>query len=151
MRAYRARLSALLVVAGILAAGTPARADTAAPPNSTTTWNEYASTATFGAGQGAFGVANMALVQGAVYDAVNAIDRRARPYLRAPHAKRWYSKDAAVAAAAYGVLRRRRPAGDRRGATPHDQAALRRGARGDPPTGGPSGAGSGPAKRPRRR
>jgi len=46
----------------------------------------------------------MAVVQGAVYDAVNAIDGRARPYLRAPHAKRWYSKDAAVAAAAYGVL-----------------------------------------------
>ena len=42
----------------------------------------------FGAGQGAFGVANVAIVQGAVYDAVNAIDRRARPYLRAPHAKR---------------------------------------------------------------
>ena len=104
MRAYRARLSALLVVAGILAAGTPARADTAAPPNSATKWNEYASTATFGAGQGAFGVANVAIVQGAVYDAVNAIDRRARPYLRAPHAKRWYSKDAAVAAAARGVL-----------------------------------------------
>jgi hypothetical protein len=93
-----------MAIAGILAAAAPARADTPAPPNSVTQWNLYAATATFGAGQGAFGVANVAMVQGAVYDAVNAIDRRARPYLRAPHAKRWYSKDAAVAAAAHRVL-----------------------------------------------
>ena len=88
MRAYRARLGALMAVAGILAVAGPARADTPAPQNSVTQWNDYASTVTFGAGQGAPGVANVAIVQGAVYDAVNAIDGRATPYLRAPHAKR---------------------------------------------------------------
>jgi PAP2 superfamily len=43
-------------------------------------------------------------VHGAVYDAVNAIDRRYEPYLGAPRARRWYSKDAAAATAAYRVL-----------------------------------------------
>jgi hypothetical protein len=106
MRAHPARLGALTAIAavGILAAALPARADTASPPNSVTRWNGYAASATFGGGQGSPGVANVAIVQGAVYDAVNAIDRRARPYLGAPHAKRWYSQDAAVVAAAYGVL-----------------------------------------------
>jgi hypothetical protein len=45
----------------------------------------------------------MAMVQGSVYGAVNAIDRRHRPYLvfrRVPHA----SKEAAVATAAFSVL-----------------------------------------------
>ncbi|HSC93082.1 MAG TPA: vanadium-dependent haloperoxidase [Gaiellaceae bacterium] len=45
-----------------------------------------------------------AMVQGAVYDAVNAIDRRYRPYLVAPPANPWDSKDAAAATAAYRVL-----------------------------------------------
>ena len=46
----------------------------------------------------------MAMVHGAIFDAVNAIDRRYEPYLGAPPAKRWFSKDAAAAAAAYRVL-----------------------------------------------
>ncbi|MGH9191670.1 MAG: vanadium-dependent haloperoxidase [Acidimicrobiales bacterium] len=46
----------------------------------------------------------MAMVQGAVDDAVNAIDGGFEPYLVAPPAKRWYSTDAAAATAAYGVL-----------------------------------------------
>jgi len=45
----------------------------------------------------------MAMVQGAVYGAVNAIDRHQRPYL-VRQADRHASKDAAVAAAAFGVL-----------------------------------------------
>jgi hypothetical protein len=45
------------------------------------------------------------MVEGAVYDAVNAIDQlRHRPYLVAPPANPWDSKEAAVAAAAYQVL-----------------------------------------------
>jgi hypothetical protein len=44
------------------------------------------------------------MVHAAVYDAVNAIDRRYEPYLVAPKAKRWYSQDAAAATAAYRVL-----------------------------------------------
>jgi len=45
----------------------------------------------------------MAMVQGAVYGAVNAIDRHHRPYLVRRRVKR-ASKEAAVATAAFGVL-----------------------------------------------
>ncbi|MGE5689736.1 MAG: vanadium-dependent haloperoxidase [Pseudomonadota bacterium] len=45
-----------------------------------------------------------AMVQGAVYDAVNAIDRGHEPYLVAPAANPWDSKDAAAATAAYRML-----------------------------------------------
>jgi hypothetical protein len=44
------------------------------------------------------------MVHGAMYDAVNAIDRRYQPYLRAPRARRSYSRNAAAATAAYRVL-----------------------------------------------
>ena len=48
---------------------------------------------------------SLAMVSGAVYDAVNAIDGTPyRPYLVAPAAHRSYSKDAAVATAAHDVL-----------------------------------------------
>jgi hypothetical protein len=47
---------------------------------------------------------NLAMVHGAVYDAVNAIDGGFEPYLGAPQAADTYSKDAAAAAAAYQVL-----------------------------------------------
>jgi hypothetical protein len=46
----------------------------------------------------------MAMVQGAVYDAVNAITGTNEPYLAAPPAKPWYSQDAAAATAAYRVV-----------------------------------------------
>jgi hypothetical protein len=49
-------------------------------------------------------VLNLALVHGAVYDAVNAIDGGYDPYLGAPAASPSYSEDAAAAAAAYRVL-----------------------------------------------
>jgi hypothetical protein len=47
---------------------------------------------------------NMAMTQGAVYDAVNAIERRHRPYLLRTRFHPKASKDAAVATAAYRVL-----------------------------------------------
>lgn len=47
---------------------------------------------------------NLAMVHGAVFDAVNAIDGGFEPYLGAPDAEDTYSKDAAAAAAAYRVL-----------------------------------------------
>ena len=53
------------------------------------------------------------MVEGAVYDAVNAIDRGYRPYLvdlDAVGAQPWDSQDAAVATAAYRVLRTITPA-----------------------------------------
>ena len=46
----------------------------------------------------------MAMVHAAMFDAVNAIDRRYKPYLAAPRAKPWFSQDAAAATAAYRVL-----------------------------------------------
>ena len=44
------------------------------------------------------------MVHGAVYDAVNAIVGSHEPYVSSPAAERWYSQDAAVAAAARHVL-----------------------------------------------
>jgi hypothetical protein len=83
-----------------IAASTPARAETV------TDWNQQATDSLIVAGgQGpTVSVLHLAMVHGAVYDAVNAIDRRHEPYLGAPKARRWYSKDAAAAAAAHGVL-----------------------------------------------
>lgn len=83
-----------------LAAPAAARADTV------TDWNQYATDALIGtAGQmPPVAAANLAMMHGAVYDAVNAIDGRHEPYLGAPPARPWYSKDAAVATAAYRVL-----------------------------------------------
>jgi hypothetical protein len=46
----------------------------------------------------------LAMVHGAVYDAVNAIDGGYDPYLTAPAAMPWYSQDAAAATAAHRVL-----------------------------------------------
>jgi hypothetical protein len=48
---------------------------------------------------------SFAMVQGAVYDAVNAIDDGYTPYLVRPRANPWDSKEAAVAAAAFDVLK----------------------------------------------
>ena len=78
----------------------PARADTV------TDWNGYASTAIVAnAGQPPpAAVLSFAMVQGAVYDAVNAIDRGHRPYLTEPPASPSDSKDAAAATAAFRVL-----------------------------------------------
>ena len=94
--------AALLGVAALCAmiAPAPARADTV------TDWNGYASTAIVAtAGQPPpAAVLSFAMVQGAVYDAVNAIDRGHRPYLPQPPAGPSDSKDAAAATAAYHVL-----------------------------------------------
>jgi hypothetical protein len=97
-RARRGMLVAILTLAA-LALTAPARADTV------TQWNQFASNAlSRDAGQGAISSVHLAMVNAAVYDAVNAIDRRYEPYLVAPRAKRWYSQDAAAATAAYRVL-----------------------------------------------
>ena len=93
----------LLVLVAVLALAAPAvaRADTV------TDWNANASNALFTvAGQAPpVGVLHMAMVHGAVYDAVNAIDGRYEPYLyRGRRGAFWASKDAAAATAAYRVL-----------------------------------------------
>jgi hypothetical protein len=107
MRATSARhLLGVLALLVVLATPASARAD------AVTDWNQVAAAALQspgtatppGAGQGAASTAHLAMVHAAVYDAVNAIDRCHEPYVSAPKARRWYSQDAAVAAAARHVL-----------------------------------------------
>jgi hypothetical protein len=98
MRPARAWLSALVALV-VLASPPFARADTV------TDWNAIASTALARAGQPPHAaVLSFAMVHGAVYDAVNAIDRGHRPYLVLPVANPWDSKEAAAATAAFRVL-----------------------------------------------
>jgi hypothetical protein len=99
----RTRLCVLVAVAALtaLAAPTLARADTV------TDWNLTATNALIrDAGQAPpVSVLHLAMVHGAVYDAVNAIDRRYQPYLISTRlAGPMDSKDAAAAAAAHRVL-----------------------------------------------
>jgi hypothetical protein len=106
MSAHHARRGVLAVLAALstLLLAAPARADTV------TDWNQIGATAlTRDAGQGAVAIAHMAMIHGAVYDAVNAIDGRYEPYLVAPPSEPWYSQDAAAATAAYRVLVDSRP------------------------------------------
>ena len=92
----------LVAAAAILAAlGSPA----VARGDAVTQWNINASSAIFAAGPTAHAsTLSFAMVQGAVYDAVNAIEGGYQPYLVRPAANPWDSKDAAVATAAYRVL-----------------------------------------------
>lgn len=86
-------------IAAAMAAPGTARAD------AVTDWSIHATSTILAPGPTAHGsTIPFAMVQGAVYDAVNAIDRRYRPYLVAPPANPWDSKDAAAATAAYRVL-----------------------------------------------
>jgi len=91
-------LGALALIA--LASPTVMRAD------AVTDWNAIASTAIVtNAGQPPPPSAlSFAMVQGAVYDAVNAIDRGYQPYLVQPNANPTDSKEAAAATAAFRVL-----------------------------------------------
>ena len=104
-RARRALLAGLILFPA-LAISSPARADVV------TDWNATAAGAIAapgtaappGAGQGAIGAVNLAMVQIAVYDAVNAIEGGHEPYVSSPPAEPWYSQEAAVAAAARHML-----------------------------------------------
>jgi len=102
MRPFRMRSAGLLaaVAAAVALAAAPARADTV------TDWNLYATNALVTtAGQApTVSTIHLAMVHGAVYDAVDAIDRRYEPYLVRLRARPWYSKEAAAATAAYRVL-----------------------------------------------
>ena len=112
----RARVALISVTAGLVLAGTLpfASASAGEPATMLLQWNEHAAialsnppTATpAGAGQTPpVASLHLAMVQAAVYDAVNAIDRGHEPYLRGlPRAPRWASKPAAVATAAHHVL-----------------------------------------------
>jgi hypothetical protein len=85
----------------VAALGSPA----VARGDAVTEWNINASSAIFAAGPTAHAsTLSFAMVQGAVYDAVNGIEGGYQPYLVKPAASRRDSKDAAVATAAYRVL-----------------------------------------------
>ncbi len=104
---WRVLLAMTAVAAlSVLATAAPVRADVV------TDWNATAAGALAspgnavppGAGQGAIGAVNLAMVHVAVYDAVNAIAGGHEPYASSPVAEPWYSQEAAVAAAARHML-----------------------------------------------
>jgi hypothetical protein len=99
------RLAAAVVLTAI-AGGMSAPASGQVAWNVAVEWNAIASRAIMTtAGQAPHAaVLSLAMVQGAVYDAVNAIDGGYQPYLVAPPADPWYSKEAAAATAAFRVL-----------------------------------------------
>jgi len=94
------RLLGAVAALAALVAPAAARADTV------TQWNLNATNALIrDAGQAPpVSVLHLAMVHGAVYDAVNAIDGSHRKYLVSPRARPRDSKDAAAATAAYRVL-----------------------------------------------
>src|SRR5262245_20455236 len=110
-----ATATAMLIATGV---ALPARAETAgantgslaaSSPNAVTDWNRIAMTTLMAFPPPASGAppalqVNLAMVQGAVYDAVNAIEPRHRPYLLETQFATTASKEAAVATAAYRVL-----------------------------------------------
>jgi hypothetical protein len=83
------------------------RPATAAVPDQVLIWNQLAMDDLIRAGAQSPPVAtlHLAMVHGAVYDAVNAITRTHQPYLAAPTAESSDSIDAAAATAAWRVLR----------------------------------------------
>ena len=91
-----------VVIVALISVASPV----AARADAVTDWNAIASNAIVTtAGQPpAVAALSFAIVQGAVYDAVNAIDGGYRPYLVRPAANPWDSEAAAAAAAAYQVL-----------------------------------------------
>jgi hypothetical protein len=94
---------AVLATAVVAAFAAPSMAHA----DAVTDWNVIASNSiiTTAAQPPAVAALSFAIVQGAVYDAVNAIDQQGhRPYLAAPPANPWDSKDVAVAAAARAML-----------------------------------------------
>ncbi len=92
----------LLIVPALLALASP----TVARADAVTDWNLIASNSiVVTAGQPPpVSVLHFAMVHGAVYDAVNAIDRGHQPYLVQPPSNPTDSKEAAAATAAFGVL-----------------------------------------------
>ena len=131
----RARLTALsTIVALFLVAPAVAQADVIGD------WNAIAQAETVLLRPTAHGQSRgIAMVEGAVYDAVNAIDRGYQPYLLdldEVGAQPWGSQDAAAATAAYRVLRRSRRLRATQGSTPPTPRRWRRPRRGPMKQGG---------------
>jgi hypothetical protein len=91
----------LLLLCALAALGAPSMAHADAVID----WNVQAQTTILAPSPTAHAsTLSFAMVHGAIYDAVNAIDRRYEPYLPVPRARRHASKDAAAATAAFRVL-----------------------------------------------
>ena len=109
-------LATALTLTSVAAAG---RAGSAQQAGAVSAWNAIAQAETTLLRPTAHGqMRGMAMVQGAVYDAVNAIDRSRKPYLLdvdEVRAGRLASQDAAAATAAYHVLRAITPETETRG------------------------------------
>ena len=110
MTKHRLPAIGVLVAALLLAVMTPAPTATATTVDTVVQWNIYATTALIAQAKAPYGAPpvsglQLAMVHGAVYDAVNAIDGGHQAYLVSPSAMPWYSKDAAAATAAYFVLK----------------------------------------------
>jgi hypothetical protein len=109
MKPQLARLGVLIVLAML---ALPALARAAGPVDPVTQWDAIASRVLTGSstatpplgGQAAAAVPHLAMVHAAIFDAVNSIDPRYEPYLGRVRAKRSFSQDVAVAAAAHRVL-----------------------------------------------
>jgi hypothetical protein len=102
-------ITALILTVPVVSTTGAARARPTARPNAVTTWNMHAQCAIYEAARQSPTAATrgFAMVQGAVYDAVNAIAGTPyEPFLIAPRSRPDDSTPAAVAAAAYRVLRR---------------------------------------------
>jgi hypothetical protein len=100
-------MTALALTAPVAFTPAAAQAQPAATPNAVITWNSHAQTAIYEEARQSVTATSrsFAMVQGAVYDAVNAIAGTPyEPYLIAPRARSNDSTPAAVATAAYRVL-----------------------------------------------
>lgn len=103
------RLRLFIVLVSLVGSSLPGAAPIAVGSSNADTvleWNLNASNAIVGVARQPpqAAVFSFAMVQGAVYDAVNAIDGGYQPYLGVPAANGTESKDAAAATAAYRVL-----------------------------------------------
>ncbi|MFE0147342.1 hypothetical protein ACFWY5_09365 [Nonomuraea sp. NPDC059007] len=113
------------MVAGVVALGSPPAYAADSPPNAIIVWDRNAETAIWEIArqQPQVQARSFAMVHGAVYDAVNAIAGRPyQPYLRAPRADGSESTQAAVATAAFHVLRSLFPAQRERLRTQYDES-----------------------------
>jgi len=105
-----AAITLAVAASSVSAAGERAAKHPSSPastgPDAVLDWNQYAVNAIVTTAGQPLPVAalSFAMVQGAVYDAVNAIDGTHEPYLAAPPASPSDSKEAAVATAAFTVL-----------------------------------------------
>ncbi len=101
-----ARVIAALVMASFVVVVPSSLPAGAAVPDQALAWNQHAYNELIvtAAQPPPVAALHLAMVHGAIYDAVNAIDGGHEPYLGAPTAQPSFSTDAAAAAAAYRVL-----------------------------------------------